>query len=168
MDQFTQPDTKQTLSKSFIHTKIDENGKVKQKTVKEVFKAIKASEPAYVKQYLQDPDLIYSIPKGASRVLTALFQLVDFNDNFINLNASIKRKICKKLGIKIESLDNSLSVLSKNYFLLRIDTGFYLLNPYYFGKGDWNSMKNIREKITLKTLDNGKTSFEIDLDDFLL
>lgn len=84
MDQFTQQDTKQTLSKSFAHTKIDENGKVKQHTIEEVFKAVKASEPAYVKQYLQDPDLIYSIPKGASRVLTALFELVDFNDNFIN------------------------------------------------------------------------------------
>lgn len=64
--------------------------------------------------------------------------------------------------------DNSLSVLSKNYFLFNIDTGFYLLNPYYFGKGDWSSMKNIREKVTLKALDNGKTSFEIDPDDFLL
>ncbi|MDO6508688.1 replication/maintenance protein RepL [Colwellia sp. 4_MG-2023] len=168
MDQFTQKKTKQTLSKSFAHTKIDENGKVKQHTIEEIFKAIKASEPAYIKQYLQDPDLIYSIPKGASRVLTALFQLVEFNDNFINLNASIKRKICKKLNIKIESLDNSLSVLSKNYFLLRIDTGFYLLNPYYFGKGDWGNMKTIREKVTLKALDNGKTSFEIDPDDFLL
>jgi hypothetical protein len=168
MDQFTEKNTKQTLSKLFSHTKIDENGKVKQHTVEEIFKAVKASEPAYVKQYLQDPDLIYSIPKGAGRVLTALFEVVDFNDNFINLNAPIKRKICKKLGIKMGGFDNCLSVLSKNYFLLNIDTGFYLLNPYYFGKGDWNSMKKIREKVTLKALDNGKTSFEIDPDDFLL
>lgn len=168
MDQFTHKRTKHTLSKSFSRTKTDENGKVKEHIVEEVFKAVKASEPAYVKQYLQDPDLIYSIPKGASRLLTELFQLVSFNNNFINLNASIKRKICKKLNIKIESLDNSLSILSKNHFLLRIDTGFYLLNPYYFGKGDWINMKKIREKIKLKALNNGKTSFKIDPDDFMI
>jgi hypothetical protein len=166
MDQFYQPRTRKTLSKSFVRTKVDKDGKIQEQCIENIFKTVKASEPAYVKQYLQDPDTIYAIPKGASRVLTALFQIVVFNENTINLNAAIKRKICKKLNIQVTSFDNSLTALSQNHFLLHIDTGFYLLNPYYFGKGDWSKMKSIREMITLKPLDNGKTSFSINIEDF--
>ncbi|MEO3682298.1 replication/maintenance protein RepL [Shewanella vesiculosa] len=161
MDQFRLRKTKQTLSKSFSKTITNENGDVVENSIENIFKVVKVSEPAYVKHYIQDLDFIYSLPKGTIRVLSALFPLVVFNKNTFNLNASLKRQICKKLDIKFASLDNSLSNLCKNRFILRIDTGFYLLNPYYFGKGDWQQMKLIRDKIKISDTGNGTFDFKI-------
>ena len=147
MDKFTPKNTTHTLSKSMMRTHVDTNGNIKEQIEERIFKAKKASEPAYVKTYLCDLDIIFALPKGVIRLLYRLFDNVQFNKNTIDLNAAIKRLIAKDLGIKFESIDNALVKLCKANILLRIDTGSYLLNPYYFAKGDWKNVVEMRKTV---------------------
>jgi len=159
MDKFTPKNTTHTLSKSMMRTSIDNNGNIKEQIEERIFKAKKASEPAYVKTYLCDLDIIFALPKGVIRVLYRLFDNVQFNKNTIDLNAAIKRQIARELGIKFESIDNALVKLCKANFLLRIDTGSYLLNPYYFAKGDWKNVVEIRKKVEAVYDESNQLSF---------
>jgi hypothetical protein len=66
----------------------------------------------------------------------------------IVLNASVKKRIAAELGIQnIRSINNALSDLVKGKILYRVDTGLYNLNPYFFGKGDWQDISRLRLEI---------------------
>lgn len=129
------------ITEAFNH----ETGEV-EKTTRETVYNIPGEEPAYVKVYLQDIELLYSLPDSSHRVLFELLKRLDFEGN-INLNSTNKKAIINAVGWKsIGVLDNYLSNhLIKKGIFKREGTGVYLPNPHLFGRGKWTEIKNRRE-----------------------
>ena len=110
------------------------------------------TEPSYIKLYLQDILYFSDIPKHHEKILFELLKRACYAGEKegmqIVLNASVKKRIAAELGIQnIRSINNALSDLVKGKILYRIDTGLYNLNPYFFGKGDWQDIARLRLEI---------------------
>lgn len=118
-------------------------------------------EPSFIKLYLKDMCKLNDIPKTTNNVLNALLELCNY-DNEIILNSHVKNKVADSLGIKIPSLDNAISKLTKAEFLDRIGRGTYRLNPHVFGKGKWSDIKELQVtwdySVKGRVLENVKTS----------
>jgi hypothetical protein len=110
------------------------------------------AEPSYIKLYLQDVLYFSDMPKHHEKILFELLKRACYageKDGMqITLNASLKRRIAADLGIKnIRSINNVLSDLVRGKILYRVDVGLYNLNPYFFGKGEWQDIARLRLEI---------------------
>ena len=45
-----------------------------------------------------------------------------------------------------------ITKLVKKDILIRIDTGVYILNPIFYGKGKWKDILNLREKLEIQII----------------
>lgn len=110
------------------------------------------AEPSYIKLYLQDILYFSDLPKHHEKILFELLKRACYAGEKegmqIILNASVKKRVAAELNIQnIRSINNALSDLVKGKILYRIDTGLYNLNPYFFGKGDWQDIARLRLEI---------------------
>lgn len=128
-------------------TTVDQDGVVVQTTTENIFKLYTASEPHYIKQYQQCFYPVNLLKKKTKEILQEILLYVTYNKNTIYLNQPIKVDICNKLGIAYQTMTNALTELKKSQILLFIDTGLYVVNPFYFGKGEWKELKKIRDSI---------------------
>lgn len=123
-------------------------------------------EPNYVKLYLDNLVLLNGLPKGTSDTLFELLKYMSY-ENMIILNPYVREKIANALNFKtVQSLNNNLNKLVKNGILENIGRGTYRANPFLFGKGDWNDIKQIRFEVVFG--ENGieqKTDFEYKKDE---
>lgn len=114
-------------------------------------------EPDYVKLYLDflsymartppalldaTGQLLYELLKRATYAETGGTGMV------LALNSWMKSEIAKACNIKLGTLDNKLSSLVNSGLLVRIGRGTFQLNPYYFGKGAWSDVSEIRATVT--------------------
>ncbi len=125
------------------HTEVRDGstGEVLETSVTQTVKV--AQEPSFVKLYVKDMCKLNDIPKTANSVLNALLELCNY-DNEIVLNSHIKQKICDKIGIKMQGLNNSITKLNNSNFIDRIGRGTYKLNPHFFGKGKWQDIRELQ------------------------
>lgn len=121
---------------------VDENGQVRSRSKTSIFKG---QEPNYIKLYLQDISYLHDIPKSHTNVLYELLSYVTYGTNEISLSSGAKKRIVESSGMSMSSLNNNLSLLAKNGLIERIGTGMFRLNPFLFGKGDWKSIKELRD-----------------------
>lgn len=110
------------------------------------------AEPSYVKLYLQDLLYLSDMPNGLEKILFELLSRATYageKDGMqIVLNASLKKRIAQKLDIaNVRTINNALTKLTRGKVLYRVDTGIYALNPYLFGKGDWQDISRLRLEI---------------------
>lgn len=112
------------------------------------------SEPPHIKIYLKDILYLADMPGRYNSLLRALFGRVGW-DNRIVLNAALKRIIAKEIGSTDATIDNYLGDLVKGEILIREDKGLFVLNPFYFGKGKWKQIEDLR--ITLNYTPKGRT-----------
>ena len=118
-------------------------------------------EPAFIKLYLQDVLYLADLPRGHENLLYELLRRTTYagtEDGMqVTLSAGAKRLIAQKLGIKsTHTIDNILSDLVKGNILTRIEMGVYQLNPYLFGKGEWQDIQELRLEIGYNAL-QGRT-----------
>lgn len=111
-------------------------------------------EPAFIKLYLDDLILINNLPTSSSNILWELVKGITY-DNEIMLNSSVKKRICARLDIKMQTLDNALTKFVKKQILFRVEKGIFLPNPYLFAKGSWNEVKELR--MVINYTEKGKT-----------
>lgn len=131
-------------------------GEIKKKSLTTSFKS---EEPNFIKIYLEDISYLYAIPKSAGSMVYELFSYMVYNQNRIILNSSIKKEISKKLNITLQSVQNNLYKLTKKGILKKEADGIYILNPFLFGKGDWKSIKELRnQNIEMKIIYNKETN----------
>jgi hypothetical protein len=104
-------------------------------------------EPDFIKLYLRDVMYLQDLPAGLSSVMYQLLTYMDY-ENLIPVNAGNKRIIAKRTGQAFNTVNNAISKLVKGRMLYRIDTGIYRVNPYLFGKGQWNGIHKIRMEIS--------------------
>lgn len=110
------------------------------------------AEPPYVKLYLQDILYLSDMPKSHENILFELLKRATYaGDKYgmtVTLSSGMKQIIANELKIKnVRSINNALSELVKGNVLFRIATGVYQFNSYFFGKGDWQDIANLRLQI---------------------
>ncbi len=146
-NKFTEKKSNKTIAQLNKTQKINNNGEVEEEIIETISKIYSASEPSYIKAYQQDFLPVNSLKKCTKEILQEILVYTKFNENTIVLNQSIKVNICHKLGIAYQTLANALTELKKHQLLLYISTGQYIVNPFYFSKGEWKEIKKIRDKI---------------------
>jgi len=138
------------INQSVETSVINERGEIVNKRANKILSW--GAEPSYIKFYLQDILYFSDMPKHHEKILFELLKRACYageKDGMqITLNASVKKRIASELEIKnIRSINNVLSDLVKGKILYRVDTGLYNLNPYFFGKGDWQDIARLRLEI---------------------
>lgn len=111
------------------------------------------TEPDYVKVYLRDVIKLKDLPKGTSSVLFSLLQRMTYNNDIV-ISASLKREISEELGLEPRTIKDGVENLTKANILIRKDRGYYLFNPFLFGRGKWTGIKKIR--VTIDYSQSGK------------
>ncbi|HEQ3529254.1 hypothetical protein COK81_11785 [Bacillus thuringiensis] len=114
-------------------------------------------EPDYIKVYLDNIMFIAEISGWVSKIMYELIKSVTYANKgqFIIVNAGYKRILAENLGIKPQSVTNAINDLVKKRILIRKESGVFLLNPQYFGKGEWKDIAKIRYEVELNS--SGKT-----------
>jgi len=130
-------------------TKINKDGATIERTTKE--RIIVAQEPSYIKLYLNTLLAFKDLPKQMSPVLLELLKNMTFADpeaehggQLIPLNNFVKQQIINRLDIKMNTLDQAITKLTKSGIIKRVGYGTYQANPHMFGRGEWLDIKSIR------------------------
>lgn len=124
-----------------------------------VVKRYKGDEPNYIKLYLQDIAYLHGLPPSAKDIMNELLQYVSYGTQEIVLNKAIKDRIAENIGASVKTVDNRLQELVKVGIIDRVAPGTFTLNPYLFGKGDWKTISELRNKnIHLKIVYDKKTN----------
>ena len=118
-------------------------GEIKSSTV---VKRFKGEEPNYVKLYLEDISYLHRLPATAGALLHELLKYITYGTQEVVLNSVVKKRIAEATGMNIRTVDNRLQELVKSGIISRIDIGTFMLNPYLFGKGDWKTINELRNK----------------------
>lgn len=117
-------------------------------------------EPPYIKLYIKDLMYMSDMPRHYTNLVYALLKRVSYASDAdgmcVTLVPRIKKAICAELGWeKTSSLDNALQKLLKGQIIFRVDRGVFQMNPYLFGKGEWQDISRIRMQVTYDV--DGKT-----------
>lgn len=120
-----------------------ETGEVVEETTVRRFKG---DEPTYIKLYLQDIAYLHGLPTTAGDIMTELLKYVTYGTQEVVLNAAIKKRIAEAANVAVKTVDNRLQELVKKKIIDRVSTGTFILNPYLFGKGDWKTILELRNK----------------------
>lgn len=112
------------------------------------------SEPNFIKMYLEDVLYLTDLPKGLNPILYAFLKRMSYGNELV-INAALKRQIAKEVDRSVSSVNNAITSLVKGKILKRIDTGYYMINPRFFGKGEWKDIAKLR--MTVEYTPEGKT-----------
>jgi len=125
---------------------VDSKGSVTKSAVREIGHS--KGEPPFVKLYLDNVLFLSDMPKGLSSILYALLERMPYGvGKGFAINAAIRREIATELGITEGSVRNAITKLTQGTLLIRKDTGLYMFNPHFFGKGDWKDIEYLRLEI---------------------
>lgn len=111
---------------------------------------VKVKEPNHIKVYTEFMSKVSNLTRINIPVIFELLQEINANDIII-LNPYNKNKICEKLDIRIQSLDNILHSLTKPQEILgntgvfiKIYRGVLKPNPILFSNKNWaDTLKEI-------------------------
>lgn len=137
------------ITKQLEHIVIDEEGVLLSQTTHKEFYV--NNEPDYIKLYIKDLVKIHGLPTSINGVLFSLLQRMGYT-NDISINAPLKRAIALEVNITEHGIKKAIEHLVKTGILIRKDRGFYMFNPYLFGRGKWNEIKAIRMTIDYNSL----------------
>lgn len=111
----------------------------------------KSVEPNYIKLYLTTLLAFKDLPKTLNPILLEFLNHMSYANNNdkdggqkIYTNASMKKDIADKLGMKVNTLDKALGTFVSSGLFKRVGTGTYQVNPFMFGKGEWKDISAIR------------------------
>jgi hypothetical protein len=138
------------IKQSVIETIVDENGEVKQRRTNETLSY--PSEPSFIKLYIDDVIYLSDMPKSYSPILYQFLKRMTYagekEGQVVFVNSSMKKRIQKELGYKnLSSINNAITDFVKAKVFIRLDPSTYLINPYLFGKGDWQDISKLRLEI---------------------
>lgn len=135
---------KKRISQEVTTQMVDENGVLTQELKHQL--SYVEREPDYVKLYIGDILRLKDIPRSGNEILLAILKRMTYN-NDIALFAPVKREIASELKIKEITVSKAIELFTSKSILLRKDRGLYLINPYFFGIGRWEKIKEIRMQI---------------------
>lgn len=103
-------------------------------------------EPDFIKVYLDHIAEFVNVPKASMRIFWLLTQYMSYaqNEQRIYINAAMKRDIAHQLNVTPDYVTKNLTQLVRKNILKRVDTGTYIVNPQYVGRGKWRDIKELR------------------------
>ena len=138
------PNNKDVTVQTVYNRTITETGEVLQE--ERITKVRFEREPDFVKLYLKDILYLNDLPKTSNGILFQLLTVMDY-DNKIQITAGFKRQIAKDLGIGENTVKQAIFNFQKKNIISKVDTGMYIVNPFYFGRGEWKNIKRLRLSI---------------------
>jgi hypothetical protein len=144
------------ITTSETTTVVNEHGEVKEESKTRVINF--GTEDSYIKLYIKDICYLEGLQGKVSEVMFELCKYVSYG-NIVLLPTGILNKIAKDLGMKKQTLKNYIQDLKRQKVLIAKDIGYFILNPYLFGKGEWKDIVNLRnENLELKIIYDRKTN----------
>lgn len=103
-------------------------------------------EDDFVKLYLSHLEAFGNASMTISPIFVKILERCETADEgmIVYINKPIKEKIAQSCGVSLSRISNSITDFCKRGYLKKLQAGAYQLNPYFFGKGDWSDIKNIR------------------------
>jgi hypothetical protein len=113
------------------------------------------AEPSYFKFYEDHISLLETCSKSEIFILFRLLKTMDY-DNRLSVSLGQKKDICRLMGKfteggtepAVNAFNVAMFNLVKKNILTKISSGYYLVNPYLFGKGNWKNVQKLRVKLT--------------------
>lgn len=131
-----------------------ETGEIKQESTTTFSKLNVEQEPSFVKLYIEDLSRVIGLSKTSNDAVLCLLRRMDY-DNIISLNAYVRKLICDDMGIKPNTLSHILEKLTKSNVLKKIGSNTFEMNPFLYGKGKWEKIRELRMTFTYN--ENGRT-----------
>lgn len=103
-------------------------------------------EPPFVKMYLDDICNLMVCSDPSRKLLSCLLSHMDY-ENRVVLIKETKEIISKCSGMTLSHISKSISELKSKSVLIPIGRAYYLVNPKYFGKGQWLNIHELRLSI---------------------
>ena len=128
-----------------------ESGEVITEVERHTEKARLPKEPTFIKLYLDHLSRFKGLQISLNPILgellrnTSYANLTDLDGGMVlYLNKPLKADIAKKCGVSLHRVDNAVTEFVKKGYMRRLDLGKYQFNPFFFGKGEWKDIQNIR------------------------
>lgn len=110
-----------------------------------------SKEPSYVKLYLDHLSRFKGLQLSFNPILAELLKSTTYanlNDQdggmLLFLNKPLKEIIAQRCGVSLGRVDNAVTEFVKKGYMRRLKLGMYQFNPFFFGKGEWKDIENIR------------------------
>lgn len=115
----------------------------------------KASNPEkYVQIFIANLCMYNNIKFNLHPVILEILRLMDQNNEIV-LDARRKNIISEKTGYKTGSIEVMINQLRQDKVLIHLpEKGNYMVNPHYFGRGNWNKIVSLRQKFEAVIMDN--------------
>lgn len=104
----------------------------------------------FVMTFTKQLGFMKHLSKGQILLMFAFLQKVN-RDNEVVLNKGIKEEIAEEFGLKVNSIDPMITKLKEKGMIHpkvtedgKTRRGIYLLNTFFFGKGNWVDIKKMR------------------------
>ena len=128
-----------------------ETGEVMTEVERHTEKARLPKEPTFVKLYLDHLSRFKGLQISLNPILAELLKHTSFADPdeeaggmLLYLNKALKAVIAKRVGVSLSRVDHAVTEFVKKGYMRRLDLGKYQFNPFFFGKGEWADIQNIR------------------------
>lgn len=131
-----------------------ETGEVKEK--QSIRQMSIPQEEDYIKVYIKHINYLNNLPQGLDSIIYVLMKYMTYGNQIV-INSAIKRQIAEELDKKFNTVNQYISKLVSYDILIRIDTGIYILNPEFYGKGKWKDIMELREELEIKITYKEKT-----------
>ena len=129
----------------------EQTGELTSSTTKKRFNYRYSKEPPYIKLYLDHLSRFKGIQLSLNPILLELFKRATWAGDgeesegmILYLNRAMKSTIAKICEVSLSRVDHAVTEFVKKQYMRRLDVGMYQFNPYFFGKGDWEDIANIR------------------------
>lgn len=120
------------------------------------------AEPEFIKFYLKDIERLNELPRGTSNILYLILRYMNY-ENQIVISKYQREEIARKLNLKQNTIDHTITALIKGGIISKIANCTYIANPDLFGKGKWSQVKKLR--LAIEYNPDGRT-FKFDREDY--
>lgn len=144
-------DTRITYELTEEEVVIDSEGEVQSEIKRHTQRVRYSKEPTYVKLYLDHLSRFKGLQLSLNPILAELLKNTSYADSseedggmILYLNKPLKADIAKRCAVSLSRVDHAITEFVKKGYMRRLDLGKYQFNAYFFGKGEWKDIENIR------------------------
>lgn len=135
----------------------NETGEVKEQ--KKTIISAYGSTPEFVMFFVKDIKNLCNLTQGQADCLFSLLPVVA-PTNLLNITGYVLQNLAKEKDVSVQQIRNWISQLCKAEILYRQGSGTYILNPYLFGRGNWNDVCDLRLTISYNAKNERKIEVE--------
>lgn len=108
----------------------------------------------YVQIFIANLCMYNNIKFNLHPVILEILKLMDQNNEIV-LDARRKNIISERTGYKTGSIEVMINQLRRDKVLIHLpEKGNYMVNPNYFGRGNWSKIISLRQKFEAVIMDS--------------